>query len=180
MKTFKRKGLRGLKFISTLIMLASVFVSPSLVMADSIQKAPMTSTGYVSAAAVNRQGSRAFQVHESGSYNWIGCATIVSTNPAGTRGAIIITSSITFKKGTKKVTLPACTVWDFSIASYKDGGSITLTFNKGCSSSNAATVVNKNGLTKLTGKIHTYTNNQCLDSYWKVDSLGCGFYFKNR
>ncbi len=125
-----------------------------------------------------------FNVRASGSYADIGDAYLVAYEFfPGLFAAdhIELDSKVTFKASNgKKVTLPKGTTWDISISDsdFKDGGKITLTFNKKDSPDSAASIVKKYKMETMTGKIHIdkKRNSTC---FWKIDCLGCGFYFRD-
>ena len=119
-----------------------------------------------------------FRVHASGSYADLGgCVIKFNTNTMS--GSIRLSVKITYTASNgKKVTLPAGTTWTFKISSFKEGGKITLKFDKANSPSSAASLVKKYNLTTMTGKIHRDTFRQAF-TFWKIDCLGCGFYFRD-
>ena len=125
-----------------------------------------------------------FEVRASGSYADIGDCMIIYDYPSN-NGIIYLQSSIRVTKDKKTFTIPAGTVWDYQISSYKDGGKIALKFNNQLSSSSSAySICKKYGLLTMTGKIHidrskARWNFGNRSSFWKIDCLGCGFYFRN-
>lgn len=118
-----------------------------------------------------------FRVRASGSYENIGSADIHCWN--GSYSYIVLTKSVTFttSKG-QKVTLPKGTRWNIQLPSYKNGAKITLTFDKDRSPKGAESLVKKAKVETLTGKIHIDSKKAEL-GFWKLDSMGCGFYFRN-
>ncbi len=111
--------------------------------------------------------SKTFVVRQSGTYAAIGSVTItangnsVDTSKSGTikfnDSVVVVWSSICqyISKGT---------VYNYSISSIKEGAQIRLTL---VTNDSQAPVV-------LFGKIHV-NGSRVL---WKIDSFGCGFYFR--
>ena len=114
-----------------------------------------------------------FRVHASGSYADIGTSK-VCFNTEDNTGYIKLISKITFTINGEKVTLPKDTKWFFKVSSYKDGAKITLTFD---SPSYAKSLVKRYNMDKMTGKIHI-DSKRFNKMFWKIDCLGCGFYFR--
>ena len=133
-------------------MLVAVMVILSFSLASVVAASPKTKT---------------FVIRESGTYVAIGSVTITASGKSVDTSK---TGTIKFNDGTNVVWsttcqfIPAGTVYNYSISSIKEGGTITLTTN---SSYQFAPK-------KLTGKIHVNGSHVL----WKIDSFGCGFYFR--
>ena len=120
------------------------------------------------AVAAASPKSKTFVIRQSGSYNAIGSVTITASgNSVDTSktGTIKFNDPVTVVWATTCQYIPAGTVYNYSITSIAEGKKITLTRQTNYSLAPAT----------LTGKIHVNGSHVL----WKIDSFGCGFYFRD-
>lgn len=169
--------LKKKKFLSVLLAFVMVFSMSLSVSAATIDQEKQA----ISYAASDPWAVEMFfHVRESGTYKDLGRCSIFFMLDTPYRGSITLEDPIKIKKGKKTITIPKGTVWNFEIASYKEGGKITLTFDWTKCSYKVDQFINNNGLRVLTGKIHTHKDGKRVDDFfWKIDCMECGFYFRN-
>lgn len=181
-KWFQKKK----RLIAVFMTLMMLFTSTMAVFADvaiayvdggnSENHTASNSDGDLFGAVVDNSINKYLRVHASGSYADIG-ASKVQFFPENNKGTIRLISSITFTINGKKVTLPKGVWWNFKVSSYEDGAKITLTFEQSQSPASAASIVKKYNMETMTGKIHI-DSKRFSKLFWKIDCLGCGFYFR--
>ncbi len=169
------KVVKNKRIISVLVTLMMILSLSFSVLADGVNNISSSGSGVMVAYA--EELIFHFRVRASGSYENIGSADIHCWN--GSYSYIVLTKSVTFTASNgKKVTLPKGTRWNIQLSSYKNGAKITLTFDKNRSPEGTEALVKKGKVETLTGKIHLDSKKAEL-GFWKLDSMGCGFYFRN-
>ena len=117
-----------------------------------------------------------FQIRSSHDYSVIGNCMIIYEEGREYPSYIILTSDITYHSSFlfgKDITLPKGTRWNFSIN--KKTGDIRITINLFWSPD--LTWEQRQSVRVLNGKVHLKTTSHKIP-FWKIDGLGCGFYFK--